>query len=88
MVFEILGFKLKKKENKIKYWRNELLAISPMLMVYIVQTKLYTDIHVELSYHSAMLMKVKVQIAIIKLTGIMDISRCTAVLCDRRDTFA
>ena len=31
-VFEILGFKLKKNDNK-KNWRNGLFAISPMLMV-------------------------------------------------------
>ena len=34
-VFEILGFKLKKKKKKKnnKNWRNGLFAISPMLMV-------------------------------------------------------
>ena len=33
MVFEILGFKLKKNDNdKKKNWRNELFAISPMLI--------------------------------------------------------
>ena len=34
MVFEILGFKLKKNDNDDKKnWRNGLFAISPMLMV-------------------------------------------------------
>ena len=36
MVFEVLGFKLKKKNdnnNDKKNWRNGLFAISPMLMV-------------------------------------------------------
>ena len=33
MVFEILGFKLKKNDNDKKNWRNGLFAISPMLIV-------------------------------------------------------
>ena len=33
MVFEILGFKLKKNNNDKKNWRNGLFTISPMLMV-------------------------------------------------------
>ena len=32
-VFEIQGFKLKKKNNKKKNWRNGLFAISPILVV-------------------------------------------------------
>ena len=32
-VFEILGFKLKNKNDKKKNWRNGLFAISPMLVV-------------------------------------------------------
>ena len=33
MVFEILGFNLKNKNNKKKNWRNRPFAISPMLVV-------------------------------------------------------
>ena len=35
-VFEILGFKLKNKNNDKKNWRNGLLAISPMFVVQLV----------------------------------------------------
>ena len=47
MVFEILGFKLKKK-NKKKNWRNGLFATSPMFMVQLTP-------HFDLSYHPAVL---------------------------------
>ena len=33
MVFEILGFKLKNKNDNKKNWRNRLFAISPMFVV-------------------------------------------------------
>ena len=46
--FEILGFKLKKKKDNKKNWRNRLFAISPMLMV-----QFLVDIHIDLGYHSA-----------------------------------
>ena len=52
-VFEILGFKLKKNDNKKKKnRRNRLFAISPMLMVQF-KPKILVDIHIDLGYHPA-----------------------------------
>ena len=56
MVSEILGFKLKKKNNdnkdKKKNWRNGLFAISPHVNSPI-QTNFLVDIHIDLGYHPA-----------------------------------
>ena len=51
-VFEILGFKLKNKNNdKKKNWRNRLCHISHVCGP--ILTKLWVDIHIDLSYHPA-----------------------------------
>ena len=54
MVFEILGFKLKKNNNddNKNNCRNGLFAISPMLMIHF-KPKILVDIHIDLGYHPA-----------------------------------